>query len=124
MHGVGGIVGGILTGLFAQEEIGGTDGAFYGNGEQLGRQLAGILMTSVYSAVGTAVIMLGLKVTIGIRVSEEDEDMGLDVSEHGDTAGNSAPMSRTASSEGNHRVESDSADVPNQNVPSMVHGAV
>lgn len=124
VHGVGGIVGGILTGLFAQEEVGGTDGAFYGNGEQLGWQLAGILMTSVYSAVGTAVIMLGLKVTIGIRVSEEDEDMGLDVSEHGDTAGNSAPMSRTASSEGNHRVESDSADVPNQNVPSMVHGAV
>ena len=76
-----GLVGGVACyfGIMLKNLLGfdgGTDGAFYGNGEQLGWQLAGILMTSVYSAVGTAVIMLGLKFTIGIRVSEEDEDMG------------------------------------------------
>lgn len=73
VHGVGGIVGGILTGCFAKPDIGGASGLFYGNGEQLGWQIAGILMTSVYSAAGTAIIMLALKFTIGIRVSDEEE---------------------------------------------------
>ena len=80
---VSGIVGGLLTGCFAKPDIGGASGLFYGNAEQLGWQIAGILMTSVYSAAGTAIIMLALKFTIGIRVSEDEEDMGLDASEHG-----------------------------------------
>jgi hypothetical protein len=80
-------VGGILTGCFAKPDIGGASGLFYGNGEQLGWQIAGILMTSVYSAAGTAIIMLAIKSTIGLRVSDEEEDMGLDASEHGYGAG-------------------------------------
>jgi len=97
VHGVGGIVGGILTGVFANPAIGGASGLFYDTdcriaksldthcgGKQLGIQVAGILMTCVYSAVGTAIILLILKVTIGIRVSEDDEDIGLDISEHGE----------------------------------------
>ena len=84
VHGVGGIIGGVLTGCFARPEIGGASGAFYGNGEQLGIQCLGILITAGYSAAGTAILLLGLKYTIGIRVSESDEDAGLDISEHGE----------------------------------------
>jgi len=84
VHGIGGILGGILTGLFAKPEIGGSAGAFYGNGEQLGIQLLGILITAGWSAVITAIILVILKYTIGIRVSDEDEDAGLDISEHGE----------------------------------------
>jgi hypothetical protein len=82
IHAVGGIAGGFCTGLFANPKIAGC-GAFYGCPEQLGWQIAGILTVISYSAVLTAIIMMGLKYTIGIRVSAEDEDMGLDASEHG-----------------------------------------
>ena len=82
IHGIGGMIGGMLTGLFANPKIAGC-GAFYGCGDQLGWQIAGILTVSSYSAVVTAIIMMGLKYTIGIRVSADDEDMGLDASEHG-----------------------------------------
>ena len=86
VHGVGGIIGGILTGFFANPAISpGTSGVFYKNGEQLGWQLAGICVTAGYCSIMTAIILLCLKVTIGLRVSEEDEDIGLDASEHGHT---------------------------------------
>jgi len=91
VHGVGGIVGGFLTGLFAKEEIGGTNGAFYGNPKQLGWQIAGILTTMVFSFGMTLIILLPLDFILkamtghGIRVSEDDEMMGLDLSEHGFT---------------------------------------
>jgi Amt family ammonium transporter len=84
VHGVGGIVGGILTGCFANPAISDASGLFYGNAEQLGWQIAGILVVTLYSAVGTAIILLALKFTMGIRVSETDEDVGLDISEHGE----------------------------------------
>jgi len=92
-------VGGILTGCFAKPDIGGASGLFYGNGEQLGWQIAGILMTSVYSAAGTALIMLAIKFTIGLRVSDEEEDMGLDASEHGYGVGTFVPNARLAARE-------------------------
>ena len=86
VHGVGGIIGGILTGFFANPAISpGTSGVFYKNGDQLGWQLAGICVTAGYCSIMTAIILLCLKVTIGLRVSEEDEDIGLDASEHGHT---------------------------------------
>jgi Amt family ammonium transporter len=84
VHGVGGIIGGVLTGLFANPAIAeGTAGAFYNNAPQLGWQIAGILVTAAYSAGMTAVILVLIKVTLGLRVSSEDEDLGLDISEHG-----------------------------------------
>lgn len=92
-------MGGILTGCFAKPDIGGASGLFYGNGEQLGWQIAGILMTSVYSAAGTALIMLAIKFTIGLRVSDEEEDMGLDASEHGYGVGTFVPNARLAARE-------------------------
>jgi Amt family ammonium transporter len=57
-HGVGGIIGSLLTGLFANKEVnsGGVDGAFYGTGELLGKQIVAILVTTVISVVGTTVI--------------------------------------------------------------------
>jgi len=91
VHGVGGIWGGLLTGLLANPAIAGASGAFYGNPKQIGIQLAGILTTMVFSFVMTMIIIvpldLGLKALTGkgIRVSEEAEDIGLDISEHGES---------------------------------------
>jgi Amt family ammonium transporter len=84
VHGVGGILGGGMTGLFANPHIAeGIAGGFYFNGPQLGWQIAGILVTMLYSAGMTALILVILKFTMGLRVSSEDEDLGLDISEHG-----------------------------------------
>ena len=83
VHGIGGMIGGILTGLFANPKVAGGCGALYGCGDQLGWQIAGVLTVTSYSATVTAIIMIVLKYTVGIRVSAEGEDMGLDAYEHG-----------------------------------------
>ncbi|EKX40018.1 ammonium transporter [Guillardia theta CCMP2712] len=91
VHGVGGMLGGILTGCFADAAIGGQNGAFYGNPKQLGIQLAGIAVTLVYSIIMTFIILKPLDLIWraatgnGIRVTEEEEDRGLDLSEHGES---------------------------------------
>jgi len=54
--------------------------------EQLGIQLTGLGVTIVWSAVATVIIMIVVKKTIGIRVSEEEEDRGLDLTDHGESA--------------------------------------
>jgi Amt family ammonium transporter len=55
-------------------------------GEQLGIQLTGLGVTIVWSAVATVIIMLVTKATIGIRVTEEEENRGMDLTEHGEDA--------------------------------------
>ena len=85
VHGVGGIVGAILTGVFAVESIGGTKGVLEGNLAQLWIQIEGILATIVYSGVATFVILMVIKVTMGLRVTKEQEIEGLDYSLHGET---------------------------------------
>ncbi len=85
VHGVAGIVGAILTGVFAVEAIGGTAGALEGNPGQVITQIFGVVGTIVYCAVATFVILLVLKMTIGLRVSRETEIEGLDVNLHGET---------------------------------------
>jgi len=55
-------------------------------GEQLGIQLTGLGVTIVWSAVATVIIMLITKATIGIRVTEEEENRGMDLTEHGEDA--------------------------------------
>jgi Amt family ammonium transporter len=90
VHFVGGLVGSLAIGLFADPEFFGGEfmaGAFYGGGlKLLGEQAIGNAATIVYSFAVTALIMLALKATIGVRVSEDVEDSGLDLSEHAETA--------------------------------------
>jgi len=84
VHGVGGLWGGVATGLFATAAIGGVDGLFYGEPSQLVDQLVGIGSVALYSFVVTSLILKALDLTIGLRVREEEEDLGLDVTQHGE----------------------------------------
>ena len=85
-HGVGGAVGAILTGVFAQKVWNGTaDGLIAGNPRQLGIQATAVLVTIAYSAAGTFVV-LKLVGVLPLRVDHVDEGLGLDVSEHGEEA--------------------------------------
>nr|WP_246104931.1 ammonium transporter [Rhodoligotrophos appendicifer] len=84
IHGVGGIVGAILTGVFAVEAIGGTAGALEGNVGQIGTQLYGIAATVIWCAVATFVILKVIDLVIGLRVSREVEVEGLDLNLHGE----------------------------------------
>jgi Amt family ammonium transporter len=84
VHGVGGTWGALATGLFASKAINaaGNDGLFFGNPGQLWTQLVAVVVTWVFAAVGTLIILSILKVVMGLRVSEEEEQMGLDLSQH------------------------------------------
>lgn len=83
LHGCGGVVGSLLTGLFATKDINAVAGGFYYGEMQFGLQLLGVVISAAYSFFGTLIIMLVLKYTIGVRVSDEKERVGIDVSEHG-----------------------------------------
>jgi ammonium transporter, Amt family len=84
-HGLGGLIGTLLTGLFSQLDVNdkGRNGAFYGNPRQLGYQLLGALVTCTYSAICTAIILLPMHYTIGIRINRLDQARGLDNVAHG-----------------------------------------
>ena len=84
VHGVGGIVGAILTGVFALEAIGGTPGLIEGNLRQVGIQLFGIAATIAWSAVAAFVILKVIDVIIGLRVPADVELEGLDINLHGE----------------------------------------
>ncbi len=84
IHGVGGIWGALATGLFASKAINaaGADGLFYGNPAQLGIQALAVLISVAFAFVGTFVILKLVDGLMGLRVSEEEERMGLDLSQH------------------------------------------
>ena len=84
VHGIGGIVGALLTGVFAVEAIGGTPGLLEGNGGQIWTQFVGILATIVWSAVATFVILKIVQAVVGLRVDDEAEIEGLDINLHGE----------------------------------------
>ncbi|EEY54128.1 Ammonium Transporter (Amt) Family [Phytophthora infestans T30-4] len=88
IHGCGGFMGGLLTGLFATSEINPSieGGAFYGHGMQFVHQLVSQCVAAAYSAVVTFLILMALKYTVGLRVSEEKEVNGMDISYHGGQA--------------------------------------
>lgn len=89
IHGVGGILGAILTGIFADpsiNEIG--KGLLFGNPKQMLVQIIAVVVTLIYSAVMTLIIFFVIKAIIGIRVGEEHEITGLDESQHGEKAYN------------------------------------
>lgn len=83
--GVGGIVGALLTGVFAVKAIGGTSGLLEGNPGQVLIQLEGIVATILWCAVATFVILKIVDGLVGLRVDEETEIEGLDLNLHGET---------------------------------------
>jgi len=85
VHGIGGIVGALLTGVFAVEAIGGTPGLIEGNTSQVWIQAYGVGATIVYCAVATFIILKVIQLFIGLRVSEDEEREGLDSAIHGET---------------------------------------
>jgi Amt family ammonium transporter len=85
VHAVGGIIGAILTGVFAVEAFGGKAGLLEGNFAQVPIQVYGVLATLAWSGLATFVILMVLKFTVGIRVSESAEVEGLDIALHGES---------------------------------------
>ncbi len=82
IHGIGGLWGALATGLFATAAIGGVDGLFYGNPAQFGVQALGAVVTIIFSFGVTAAILKVIDLTVGLRATPEEENMGLDLSEH------------------------------------------
>lgn len=81
VHCVGGIIGALLTGIFAVQEIGGTAGSV----KQFFAQVEGVSVTIIYCAVMSYIILKIIEVTIGLRVDRRAEDEGLDLSIHGES---------------------------------------
>jgi Amt family ammonium transporter len=89
IHGIGGTLGALLTGVFADPAINSAGkGLLYGNPGQLWTQTIAVLATLAYSAVATLVIFLIIKATVGLRVDAEEETIGLDETSHGERAYN------------------------------------
>jgi Amt family ammonium transporter len=86
VHGVGGMFGAVMTGVFATTAINAFPGLIEGNVEQLGRQLLAVGVTVAFAAVATFVIVKVVDLLLGIRVSSHAEDMGLDLAVHGEAA--------------------------------------
>lgn len=87
VHGVGGTLGALATGLFASKAINpaGADGLFFGNPGLIWTQVIATVVSIVFSFVATLIILKVIDLVIGIRVQEEDEIMGLDLSQHNET---------------------------------------
>jgi Amt family ammonium transporter len=88
VHGVGGILGIIATGLFASKAINpaGPDGALFGNSQQLLVQLVAVGVVALYSLVATYIIYKAVDLFIPVRVPSKDELLGLDLTQHNETA--------------------------------------
>jgi Amt family ammonium transporter len=86
VHGVGGTWGALATGLFSSKAVNpaGADGLFFGNPEQLLLQFYGVAATWIVAIVATLIILKGLSLVMKLRVEEEAEMQGLDLSEHGE----------------------------------------
>jgi Amt family ammonium transporter len=85
IHGIGGIVGALLTGVFAVKTIGGTSGALEGNVAQVWIQLKAILVTIVYGGTVSLILFKGIDIVMGLRVTDEEEMQGLDQTQHGES---------------------------------------
>ncbi|WP_101925567.1 MULTISPECIES: ammonium transporter [Luteimonas] len=85
VHGIGGIVGALLTGVFSAQSLGGTE-ADLAIGAQVWVQLVSVLFTILWCAVVTAAAILITKLAIGLRVTEDEEREGLDIVSHGESA--------------------------------------
>jgi Amt family ammonium transporter len=87
-HGIAGMAGALLTGVFATKIVNpaGGDGLLAGNAGQIGVQLLAILATVAFAALGTLGILALIQVTIGARADVPEESAGLDISQHGEEA--------------------------------------
>jgi len=85
IHGVGGAVGAILTGIFAVEAIGGTPGVLEGNFGQLWTQIEGVIATILYCGVVSFILLKVVDMIVGLRVTRDIEVEGLDINLHGET---------------------------------------
>lgn len=89
VHGIGGIIGSLLIGVFATQTItgdGGAQGALYGDWNQLWIQIVATAATIAFSAIMTWILFRIVDALVGIRASKESESVGLDISEHGEIA--------------------------------------
>lgn len=88
VHGVGGTVGALLTGLFAQKLINpaGNNGLLFGNAAQFGIQAIGVIATMAYSITVTFILLKVLDFVMGLRVPDEEEVVGLDITQHEESA--------------------------------------
>jgi Amt family ammonium transporter len=86
VHGVGGMWGAVGVGVFAVAAIGGVSGLIEGNVEQLLIQIVAVAFTVVFCAVMTFAIIKVIDVVLGLRVKEDEEEAGLDIAVHGETA--------------------------------------
>ncbi len=84
VHGIGGTWGAIATGIFASATVGGVDGLWHGHSSQVLDQLAAVGVVWVYSFTMTCAILKVLDLVMGLRVSEDEEELGLDVTQHGE----------------------------------------
>ena len=86
IHGVGGIIGAVLTGVFSAGALGGVKGDDYAMAAQLWIQIEGVLITIVWSGVVSFVLFKLIDMTIGLRVDGDTERQGLDLVAHGEQA--------------------------------------
>jgi Amt family ammonium transporter len=85
-HGIGGLSGALLTGIFAEKAWGGTDGLLAGNPAQFGLQALGAATSFVYAGVMTFVILKLLGAVLALRAEARAEGVGMDVTQHGEEA--------------------------------------
>jgi ammonium transporter, Amt family len=88
VHGVGGAVGAMATGLLAQKIINpaGNNGLFFGNPSQFTTQSIGVFAVASYAIIGTLILLKVIDLTIGLRVQDEEEVIGLDITQHEESA--------------------------------------
>ncbi|MGH2551142.1 MAG: ammonia channel protein, partial [Thermomicrobiales bacterium] len=88
VHGIGGIWGALATGLFADASYNGygADGLFFGNPSQFVKQVVAVAVVAAFAAAATFLILKFIDATIGLRVPEGEEVLGLDSSQHGELA--------------------------------------
>jgi Amt family ammonium transporter len=88
VHGVGGMWGALATGLFASKVVNpaGNDGLFFGNPGQLWIQIVSVVATLALAVVGTFIILSVVKAVMGLRIPQDEERMGLDLSQHNERA--------------------------------------
>ncbi|MGB2892897.1 MAG: ammonia channel protein, partial [Albidovulum sp.] len=86
VHGIGGIFGAIATGILMAPGLGGTGGDDFVMGAQVVTQIKAVLITVLWSGIGSAVLIYVTKAITGLRVASDDERQGLDLTSHGESA--------------------------------------